>query len=115
MSKILVIEGLGFRWEIDADVIAQHRADYYSAKADPTDRNAVFEDEYVLTLEDDELLVDWYLGDMEWNDVPMRQKRQTRTPFLGTPPDLERALQRWKAVGQGAPLAYSVELRKDAP
>lgn len=69
----------GSLWHVPADLVAQHRAQYY-AKWD-TARNpqrgfqAVFQEEFHATMTDHECLIDWAESNMNWSDVRLHAFR----------------------------------------
>ena len=85
---ILSVSQLGYRWEIDARVIAKDRAHYYASKEEPEDYEATLEREYALALTDHAMLCDWYEGNMNWDDIPVSHKVLLAAPVVTSPSDL---------------------------
>jgi len=73
--KLIVTFENGKRYEIDASIIAKHRADYF-AKKHPEEGpyQTVFRKEYKFALSDDYELTDWASNNMNWSDVQAHAK-----------------------------------------
>lgn len=89
-------------WEVKARIIAEDRARYYAERAaryDGKDRDTVYYDELAITLENHDLLIDWFEGNMDWADIEM-SAFQMKPP---TPLDLGEACSsaEKKVVTQG--------------
>lgn len=63
--KVLRVEQNGWVWEVPAKLIAENRAKYYAEK----DRDTTYEEEYEYTINSNEELYDWYMNNMDWDDV----------------------------------------------
>lgn len=60
------------KWDVPADLIATNRAQYYAkldGEGNPTEEKKIFEDELKYALTDDDELIDWAVGNMDWKDV----------------------------------------------
>lgn len=55
----------GEKWQIPARIIADDRALYY----EKLDEDCEYQDEYNYALENNDILLDWAQGDMNWEDV----------------------------------------------
>jgi hypothetical protein len=55
----------GSVWGVPAELVAQHRADYYGNKEGEESRKV----EYDFTLSNNEELLDWAENNMNWSDV----------------------------------------------
>jgi hypothetical protein len=77
--KVLRIESKGYVWHVPADVVAKNRVAYYEGigRAEP--------DEYEASMDNGELY-DWFLDNMNWEDV-VKAAFLVQTPELMTKPD----------------------------
>lgn len=55
----------GSVWGVPAEIVAEHRADYYANR----DGESVRMEEFVFTMNDSFTLTDWAEGNMNWRDV----------------------------------------------
>ena len=60
----------GYSWIFPAHLVAKNRAEYY-AKTDP---DTTYEKEFEYTMNDDFELKDWFLNNMNWEDVSKRAR-----------------------------------------
>ncbi len=105
MGKMMIVEGLGHVWALEAKVVAHDRATYYASREEPPDRDTAYQETYDDTLADNEELWDWYHNNINWKDIPEVQKRcRTRVTFLA-PEDLEQALRKhqWRYTIEEVP------------
>jgi uridine kinase len=63
--KILRIYDSGFVWHVPLSVIAEDRAKYYAKR----DRDTTYLDEYNYCMEDHHEALDWFLNNMDFEDV----------------------------------------------
>lgn len=62
----------GSKWDVEAKVIADNRAQYYADQEDPEDpaaQHKVYTEEFGFALNDDSELEDWAKGNMDWAGV----------------------------------------------
>ncbi len=64
-KKVIEINDGGFVWHVPADAIAKNRAYYYAQRED----HDVYQEEYDYTLGDNSELIDWFMNNMDWEDV----------------------------------------------
>jgi hypothetical protein len=66
MGKFLYITTENkYVYRVPAEVVADNRAKYYAEK----DSDTTYQEEYDYTLSDDYELLDWFSGNMNWEDV----------------------------------------------
>lgn len=75
----------GAEWAIPIHNIADHRAKYYAEK-DPT---TTYQEEYDYVISDDHEAIDWFLNNMNWEDIDHVAVEQTSPNF--DPSDLDDA------------------------
>ena len=76
MKHVQVFFPNGTTWDIPADVIARHRAEYY----DEHDPDASFEEEFEYAINDEYELVDWASNNMNWEDVEEHATQVAQLP-----------------------------------
>lgn len=74
----------GSRWDVPAQIIAEHRARYY-AKHDSGEESGeeygrVYRDELAYALDSDDELQDWAANNMNWSDVSAQATRVQEAP-----------------------------------
>jgi len=70
------------RWSIPARVVAENRAAYY-AEVDPEfDRKIIYFVERNYTLANDDVLIEWAKGSMNWADLKHRATQLPTDPLL---------------------------------
>ncbi len=72
MKKLRVTMPNGSKWDVPADLIATNRAQYYAkldSEGDLIEEKKVFKEELKYALSDDDELLDWAAGNMNWKDV----------------------------------------------
>lgn len=72
----------GSKWDVPAQVIANHRATYYADKEkhDSTARTDAYREEFNFTMEDAYELKDWAANNMNWNYVEPHARKVADTP-----------------------------------
>lgn len=92
MSEIRTIEiwDAGYVWHIPLNVIAEKRADFYA-----DDKDTTREEEIEFVMEDDYEGLDWYLNNMDFEDVA------EHAVLVKTPPKKEKP-------GPGAEVQFGV-------
>lgn len=68
----------GSKWDVPAEVIAAHRAAYYSKTTDANDVD--FKSEFAVAMYDEYELSDWAENNMNWSDVATHAKRVESNP-----------------------------------
>lgn len=63
--KVIRIDDSGYIWDVPLEVIAKHRADYYAK----LDKNTSFQEEFDYVMDDDYEGLDWFLNNMDFEDV----------------------------------------------
>lgn len=74
------VECDGYAWEFPASIVATNRALYYSEKEEGPERIATYTSEFEYTLKNKTELLDWFQGNMDWEDVEHHAKL-VKTPF----------------------------------
>jgi hypothetical protein len=62
----------GSVWDVPAALVATDRANYYSDRAEGkprAERSQIFYDEFMQTLDDEELLLEWAANNVSWSDA----------------------------------------------
>lgn len=80
MPKVLRINDSGYVWEVPAEVIAKNRAMFYADR----DKDTTYDAEFEFAMGDDYELKDWFLGNMDWEDV------EKEAQFVASPGALAR-------------------------
>lgn len=81
--KVVQITQDGFVWNVPATTIAKDRATYYAEK----DPDTTYDKEYKFTMEDNMELTDWFLNNMNWEDVA-EEAKLVKNPEVPEHPDL---------------------------
>lgn len=81
--KVLQITQDGFVWQVPAELVAKDRATYYAEN----DESTTYDEEYEYTLRTDYELEDWFLNNMNWEDVAEGAKL-VKNPEVPEHPDL---------------------------
>lgn len=68
--KVILIEDSGFVWRVPLAVIAENRAKYYAKR----DADTTYEAEFEFVMEDDSEGLDWFLNNMDFEDVEEHAK-----------------------------------------
>ena len=84
MTKVIEIRKAGFVWNIDLDVVAKNRAEHYKDESETS-----YDEEYKYTMEDDYEGIDWYLNNMDWDMIPVENKRLVKSPNVKEPDDID--------------------------
>lgn len=85
-DMFLVVSDRGHVWHVPLKVIAEYRADYYVK----VDESTAFDEEVAYAMEDNGAeALDWFLGNMDWDDV-VNHARLVETPSALKRPDLSR-------------------------
>ena len=73
--KLEITMNDGSVFHLGANMIALNRANYYSAKESTgEDKERVQQEEYKITLDDPDELIDWAKNNMNWSDVSLFAK-----------------------------------------
>ena len=74
IKRVIRINDTGFIWEVDIDVIAEHRAHYFASKETLTalDYTDIFEREMEFIRDDPAEALDWFQNSMDWDDIKSR-------------------------------------------
>lgn len=65
MAKVIRINDSGYIWDVPLEVIANHRAEYYAKR----DKDTTFQEEFDYVMGDDYEGLDWFLNNMDYEDV----------------------------------------------
>lgn len=82
-QKVIYVEYNGYEWWFPARYVAKDKADYYAKKGES------YQEEFDTAMSDDDSLLDWFLGDMNWSDVS-KYARLSKQPFI-LEPDMTEA------------------------
>ena len=80
MKKVLEINKGGYTFQVDLEVVAKDRADYYGKNDPEPDYDTTYKSEYEFTMTDNDEAIDWYCNNMNWSEIPDENKRITVTP-----------------------------------
>lgn len=78
MTKTIRIFDAGHVWHVPLEAIAKHRADYYAKN----DKDTTFKEEFDFVMSDGDEGVEWFLNNMDFEDV------QKEAKLVATPPPL---------------------------
>lgn len=80
MKFIRVTMSDSSKWDVAATVVADNRAEYYADKeGGGLDQ---YNEEFKYAMENDDELIDWATGNMDWDDVRKLAKRVTTAAEL---------------------------------
>jgi hypothetical protein len=63
--KFICVEYRGYAWDVPLVAVATHRARHYAER----DKDTTFDDEYQFVMDDHAEGLDWFLNNMDWDDV----------------------------------------------
>ena len=81
--KFLKIDDGGFVWHIPLEKIADNRAKYYAER----DSDTTYEEEFSYAMEDRHIAIDWFLSNMDYDDVEefsvlVAKPAEKKAPFV---------------------------------
>jgi hypothetical protein len=78
-KKVLRLSKYGYVWEVDAGIIAHNKADWLKLEGD-------YQDEYDYVLANPDEIIQWFVENMFWDEIPEENKRVIKTPPIPKSP-----------------------------
>lgn len=88
-EKVIFVEYNGYEWYFPAHLVAHNRAKHYHDISEDSDKKENFISMYRHSMENPEVMVDWFISDMNWSDVS-KLARLSKQPFV-LEPDMSEA------------------------